>query len=70
MTTVRQIERHWTAKAYKRLLTELTAGRAGALFGLDEFRPAQEKPDPDDDPTREWRERWGRGKRKPSDDAT
>ena len=36
----------------------------------DEFRPAQEKPDPDDDPTREWRERWGRGKRKPSDDAT
>ncbi|PYP66644.1 MAG: DNA primase [Gemmatimonadetes bacterium] len=36
----------------------------------DELRPAQEKPDPDDDPTREWRERWGRGKRKPSDDAT
>src|SRR2546429_2940127 len=36
----------------------------------DEFRPAQEKADPDHDPTREWRERWGRGKRKPSDDAT
>jgi len=36
----------------------------------DEFRPAQEKPDPDDDPTREWREKWGRGKKEPSDDAT
>ncbi len=36
----------------------------------DEFRPAQETPDPDDDPTREWREKWGRGKKEPSDDAT
>jgi bifunctional non-homologous end joining protein LigD len=35
----------------------------------DEIRPSQETPDPDDDPTREWRERWGRGKRKPPDDA-
>jgi len=24
----------------------------------DAIRPAQEKPDPDDDPTREWREKW------------
>jgi bifunctional non-homologous end joining protein LigD len=24
----------------------------------EEMRPAQETPDPDDDPTREWRERW------------
>jgi hypothetical protein len=32
------------------------------------LRPAPETPDPDDDPTREWRERWGRGKRRPRDD--
>jgi DNA ligase D-like protein (predicted polymerase) len=31
----------------------------------EELRPPQETPDPDDDPTREWRERWGRGKRRP-----
>src|SRR5690349_2923496 len=31
----------------------------------DDLRPPQETPDPDDDPTREWRERWGRGKRRP-----
>ena len=31
----------------------------------NELRPPQETPDPDDDPTREWRERWGRGKRRP-----
>jgi hypothetical protein len=24
----------------------------------EEHRPPQETPDPDDDPTREWRERW------------
>ena len=24
----------------------------------EEMRPAQETPDPDDDPTREWREKW------------
>jgi hypothetical protein len=24
----------------------------------EELRPASEKPDPDDDPTREWREAW------------
>ncbi len=24
----------------------------------EEMRPPQETPDPDDDPTREWRERW------------
>jgi hypothetical protein len=34
----------------------------------NDLRPAQETPDPDDDPTREWRERWGRGKRRPRDD--
>jgi hypothetical protein len=27
-------------------------------------RPAQETPDPDDDPTREWRERWRAAKTK------
>jgi bifunctional non-homologous end joining protein LigD len=27
----------------------------------EEMRPAQETPDPDDDPTREWRERWKKG---------
>jgi hypothetical protein len=27
-------------------------------------RPPQETPDPDDDPTREWRERWQKKKRK------
>src|SRR5881392_2712674 len=27
----------------------------------EELRPPQETPDPDDDPTREWRERWGSG---------
>jgi bifunctional non-homologous end joining protein LigD len=26
------------------------------------IRPAQEKPDPDDDPTREWREKWRSGR--------
>ena len=31
----------------------------------EELRPPQETPDPDGDPTREWRERWGRGKRRP-----
>jgi DNA ligase D-like protein (predicted polymerase) len=31
----------------------------------NDLRPAQETPDPDDDPTREWRERSGRGKRRP-----
>ena len=31
----------------------------------NDIRPSQETPDPDDDPTREWRERWGRGKRRP-----
>ena len=31
----------------------------------NDVRPPQETPDPDDDPTREWRERWGRGKRRP-----
>jgi bifunctional non-homologous end joining protein LigD len=34
------------------------------------IRPPQETPDPDDDPTRDWRERWGRGKRKPPDEPT
>jgi bifunctional non-homologous end joining protein LigD len=29
----------------------------------EELRPPQETPDPDDDPTREWREKWKRGKR-------
>jgi DNA ligase D-like protein (predicted polymerase) len=29
----------------------------------EEIRPKQEPPDPDDDPTREWREKWQRGKR-------
>jgi DNA ligase D-like protein (predicted polymerase) len=29
----------------------------------DELRPPQEKPDPDDDPTREWREMWAKRKR-------
>ena len=28
------------------------------------MRPQQETPDPDDDPTREWRERWAKGKQK------
>lgn len=28
----------------------------------DKLRPPQEKPDPDDDPTREWRERRARKK--------
>jgi DNA ligase D-like protein (predicted polymerase) len=28
----------------------------------ESLRPAQETPDPDDDPTREWREKWKRGK--------
>jgi hypothetical protein len=28
-------------------------------------RPPQETPDPDDDPTREWREQWARGKQDP-----
>jgi DNA ligase D-like protein (predicted polymerase) len=32
----------------------------------EEQRPAQETPDPDDDPTREWREKWKRGKLPPS----
>jgi hypothetical protein len=31
----------------------------------EELRPAQEKPDPDDDPTREWRE-WRAAKKKES----
>jgi hypothetical protein len=31
----------------------------------ESLRPAQETPDPDDDPTREWRERWKRGKAEP-----
>ncbi len=30
----------------------------------EEQRPAQETPDPDDDPTREWRERWAARKKK------
>ena len=30
----------------------------------EELRPAQETPDPDDDPTREWRSRRGKGKSK------
>ena len=29
------------------------------------LRPPQEKPDPDDDPTREWREQWRATKKKP-----
>ncbi|MFZ0296738.1 MAG: hypothetical protein WAM13_00165 [Candidatus Sulfotelmatobacter sp.] len=28
----------------------------------EEQRPAQETPEPDDDPTREWRERWKKKK--------
>ncbi len=28
------------------------------------LRPQQETPDPDDDPTREWRERWAKRKQK------
>jgi DNA ligase D-like protein (predicted polymerase) len=28
----------------------------------EEIRPSQETPDPDDDPTREWREKWQRGR--------
>jgi DNA ligase D-like protein (predicted polymerase) len=28
----------------------------------EEIRPKQETPDPDDDPTREWREKWQRGR--------
>jgi hypothetical protein len=31
-------------------------------------RPPQETPDPDDDPTREWREWRGKGKREPGDE--
>ena len=34
----------------------------------EELRPPQETPDPDDDPTREWREKWKRG-RVPSGDS-
>jgi hypothetical protein len=30
----------------------------------EDRRPAQETPDPDDDPTREWRERWKKRKQK------
>ena len=30
----------------------------------EQMRPAQETPDPDDDPTREWREMWGKRKSK------
>jgi bifunctional non-homologous end joining protein LigD len=29
----------------------------------EELRPAQETPDPDDDPTREWRRRWAEARR-------
>jgi hypothetical protein len=36
----------------------------------DEIRPPHEAPDPDDDPTRQWREWWAREKNKKSDDAT
>ena len=32
----------------------------------EEQRPPQETPDPDDDPTREWRERWKKKKGKSS----
>jgi bifunctional non-homologous end joining protein LigD len=32
----------------------------------EELRPPQETPDPDDDPTREWREQWGKGKKSSS----
>jgi bifunctional non-homologous end joining protein LigD len=28
----------------------------------EESRPPQETPDPDDDPTREWREKWRKAK--------
>ena len=42
MITVRQIERHWEAKSYDRLFTELlTARPEGALrLGIDASRPA------------------------------
>ena len=33
-------------------------------------RPPQETPDPDDDPTRAWRESWARQKKKSEDEAT
>ena len=29
----------------------------------EKIRPEQEKPDPDDDPTREWREKWASGRK-------
>ncbi len=29
----------------------------------EELRPAQEPPDPDDDPTREWREKWAKARK-------
>ena len=31
-------------------------------------RPAQETPDPDDDPTREWREKWAKKKATPPEE--
>ena len=36
----------------------------------EDQRPPQETPDPDDDPTRPWRESWAAQKRKTEDDAT
>ncbi len=36
----------------------------------DAIRPPQETPDPDDDPTREWREWMRRAKQKPADDGS
>jgi DNA ligase D-like protein (predicted polymerase) len=36
----------------------------------NEMRPPQETPDPDDDPTRLWREQFGRGKKRPPGDAS
>jgi hypothetical protein len=36
----------------------------------NEMRPPQETPDPDDDPTRLWREQFGRGKKRPPADAS
>jgi bifunctional non-homologous end joining protein LigD len=35
----------------------------------EEIRPKQETPDPDDDPTREWREKWQRGRVAAPDDG-
>jgi DNA ligase D-like protein (predicted polymerase) len=34
----------------------------------EELRPAHESPDPDDDPTREWREKWAQKKNRPTEE--